>query len=308
MQRVTNSMLVSDLIRTLNERMRSLGNLQNQVTTGKKVFYASDDPAAAGMILQLRNCLRQNEQFQENSDNAIAWLTSTETTLQQVNDILTQVREDAVQGSNGALSPEAMMALAEEVNAYLDNVFALSNEDYAGKSLFAGTNTKEAAFTDVRDPATGWITAVTANPAGTAGVMMRQVGTSESMQINIAGEDLFQPNGAGSDEDLFQVLINLRDALASGDPDMVGEAIPQVDLVKDNVSDFTALVGSKVTQLTNIQGKLLFEETNLTSQLSEQEDADLVELMTEMTLEENAYQVALNVGSMIIQPSLADFI
>ncbi len=30
--------------------------------------------------------------------------------------------------------------------------------------------------------------------------------------------------------------------------------------------------------------------------------------MTEMTLEENAYQVALNVGSMIIQPSLADFI
>jgi len=36
MQRVTNSMLVSDLIRTLNERMRSLGDLQNQMSNSRR--------------------------------------------------------------------------------------------------------------------------------------------------------------------------------------------------------------------------------------------------------------------------------
>lgn len=308
MQRVTNSILVSDLIRTLNERMRTLGDLQNQVTTGKQVFYASDDPAAAGLILELRNRLCQNDQFQENVENGISWLTASESTLQQLTDVLTQAREDAVEGSNGALSPEGMAALAEEVNGFLENILSLSNSDYSGKTMFGGTNTMDVAFDAVRDPDTGWITGVTANPDGTTGAMMRQVGTSESMQINVSGEDLFMPDGTGGNEDMFQVLIALRDALDSGDPDLVGEVIPRIDLVMDNASSFTSLVGSKVTRLMDLQDRLILGETNLTSQLSEQEDADLVEVMTQMTLEQNAYQVALNVGAMIIQPSLANFI
>lgn len=308
MQRITNSIQVSDLIRSLNERMRTLNDLQNQVASGKRVYYASDDPAAAGLILQLRNSLRQNEQFQENIDNAISWLTATESSLQQLNELLIQAREDAVEGSNEAISPEGMAALADEIDGYLENIFSMANSDYSGKSLFGGTNTTEPAFTAVRDPVTGQITGVAPNPDGTTGSMMRQVGTRETIQINIPGTDLFQPGGPAGAEDIFQVLIDLRNALQSGDPELVGEALPLIDQAMENVSDFNALVGSRVTRLTNLQDALLVDETNLTSQLSEQEDADLVEVMTQMTLEQNAYQVALNVGSMIIQPSLVNFI
>lgn len=308
MQRITNSLMVNDLIRTLNERMRTLSDLQNQLTSGKRVYYASDDPGAAGLILELRNHLRQNTQFQENVDNAIGWLMSTESTLQQLNEVLTQARADAVEGSNEAISPEGMMALADEVNSYLESILSMANEDYSGKFMFGGTNTDELAFNTVRDPATDWITGVTANPNGTTGSMMRQINTNEQMQINIAGENLFLPNGTGGNEDMFQVLINLRDALQSGDVDLVGATIPQIDAVMENASDFTALAGSRVTRLTDIQQRLLTSEVTLTEQVSNQEDADLVSLMTEMTLEQNAYQAALNVGAMIIQPSLVNFI
>ncbi len=307
MQRVTNSQMVNDLIRTLNERMRTLSDLQNQLTTGKSVNYASDDPGAAGLILELRNHLRQNTQFQENVDSAIGWLTATESTLQQLNEILTQARADAVEGSNQATTPEGMMALADEVNSYLENILSLANADYSGKFLFGGTNTDEAAFNAMRDPATDWITSVTANPDGTSGAVTRQIDTYEQMQINIGGVDLFLPNGTGGAEDVFQVLINLRDALQTGDVDLVGATITQIDAVMGNASDFTSLAGSRVTRLTDMQLRLLTNETNLTGQLSNVEDADLVTLMTEMTLEQNAYQAALNVGSMIIQPSLVNF-
>lgn len=308
MQRVTNGILVSDLIRSLNERMRNLSDLQNQVSTGKRVFYASDDPAAAGLILELRNRLRQNDQFQENIESGISWLSSTESTLQQMTDYLNQARADAVEGSNEALGPEGMAQLADEVNSFLESIFSLSNADLSGKSLFAGTNTTEQAFNEVRDPQTGWITGVTANALGTDGGIMRQIGMRESMQINIAGTDLFQPNGATAGQDIFQVLIDLRDALNAGDVDAVGDMIPLMDEVMGNVSDFTTLAGSKVNRLMTLQDQLLMKETNLTSHLSEQEDADLVEVMTDLTLEQNAYQVALNVGAMIIQPSLVNFI
>jgi len=307
MQRVTNSILVSDLIRTLNERMRTLSDLGNQAATGKRVYYASDDPAAAGLILELRNRLRQNAQFQENAESATAWLTATESNLQQLSEILIQARADALEGSNQSLTPEDMMALAESVNAYLENVFSIANDDYGGKTMFGGTNTTDPAFQAMRDSSTNWITSVTPNPAGILGGIYRQVG-NESLQINVSGADLFQPDGAGGSQDMFQILINLRDALASGDPQAVGDCLDFIDQATANVSDYSALVGSQVDRLMYLQDRLLSQETSLTGHLSEEEDADLIEVMTQLTLEQNAYQAALNIGAMIIQPSLVNFI
>ncbi len=308
MQRVTNSMLVSDLIRTLNERMRNLGDIQNQLASGKRVNYASDDPAAAGLILELRNHLRQNSQYQENVENGISWLSNTEQTLQELYDILNQARADAVEGSNEATTPEGMAQLAEEVDAFLENVFSLANSDYNGKTVFGGTNTNDPAFIATRDPVSGRITDVQMNSAGIEGAIFRQVGTRETMQINISGSDVFMPEGAGADEDLFQVLIGLRDALESGDAEAVGEMITEIDDVLGNVSDMVSLTGSRVARLNTLSDSLFNQEITMTSELSEQEDADLVELTTQLTLEQNAYQAALNVGSMIIQPSLVNFI
>jgi flagellar hook-associated protein 3 FlgL len=307
MQRVTNSILVSDLVRTLNERMRTLSDLENQMATGKRVYYASDDPAAAGLILELRNRIRQNGQFQENAENAVAWLGETDSVLQQISDLLIQARTDAEEGANGVLTPEDMMALAENVNGFLENVLALSNEQYQGKTLFGGTNTTEAAFIATRDSGTDWITAVTPNPNGLGGAVLRQVG-NETIQINVNGSDLFQPDGVGGTEDIFGILITLRDALAAADPTAVGACLDTIDVAMANVSDSLAQVGSQVNSITYMQDRLLAQEVNLTGELSEEEDADLIEVMTQLTLEQNAYQAALNVGAMIIQPSLVSFI
>ncbi|MFH1862561.1 MAG: flagellar hook-associated protein FlgL [bacterium] len=308
MQRITNNMLTSDLIRTLNDHLQVINDLQNQVTTGKAVNCASDDPAAAGLILELQNSLRQNEQYQENVSNGISWMYETESMLQQFTDTLNLVRTDAIEGSNSAISPEGMALLAVEVNSYLENLLALSNSDYNSKTLFAGSNTNQAAFIAVRDPATNWITQIIPNPDNTSGAIFRQVGSTNSMQISVAGVDVFQPNGWSGNDDLFAVLIELRDALQAGNVTAVAATITEIDSVMSNVSDFTALVGSNVNQLMSIQSTLLNQEINLTDQLSDQEDADLVQVMTQLTLEQNAYQVALNVGAMIIQPSLADFL
>jgi flagellar hook-associated protein 3 FlgL len=308
MQRITNGVMISDLVRTLNERMRNLSTYQNQVATGKRVFYASDDPTAAGVILQTRNDLRQNAQYQENVDNALSWLQNTDSTLQGLNDLLTNVRTDAQEGSNEATTPEGMAALAEDVNNYLESLVSQANSDYSGKMVFGGTNTTDAPFTVIRDPLTDQITSVVANPDGTDGAMMRQVSANNSLQINISGGDLFQPNGVGGNEDIFQTLITLRDALNSGNNTAVGDTLDQIDAVMANLTNFTAFTGTRVNQLTSIQDSLLQKETNLTDHLAGQEDIDLVKVMTNLTMEQNAYQAALAAGAQIIQPSLVQFI
>lgn len=308
MQRITNQMQMNDLIYTLNERMRNLSDLQVQISSGKKVNYASDDPAAAGMILRLRNSLVQNGQYQENLADGKSWMLNTEETLQEMYEMLTEVRANAVEGSNEATTPEGMASLAEEIDSYLENMLSMANSDYSGKTVFGGTNTTSDAFIAVRDPVTGEIISVTANPDGIDGAIMRQVESGEQVQINISGGDLFLPNGAAGDDDIFNMLISLRDALNSGDVDAVGEMIDEVDDVMGNVSDMTTLIGSRVNRLENLEASLSAKEITLTSQLSDKEDIDIAEAMTDMTLEQNAYQVALNIGGMIIQPSLAQFI
>ncbi|RJP79188.1 MAG: flagellar hook-associated protein 3 [Candidatus Zixiibacteriota bacterium] len=307
MQRVTNGILVSDLIRTLNERMRTLGDLQSQATAGKRVIYASDDPAAAGLILELRNRLRQNEQFQENAAGAVGWLTDTEAVLQQLSDVLTQARTDALEGANGTLTPDELIKLAENVNGYLETILSLANSQHNGKSLFGGTNTNQAAFATIRDPESGWIATVSPNAAGISGGIFRQV-ENQNIQINISGNEVFMPEGAGGSQDMFQILIDLRDALATGNAGVVEESIERIDLAKANVSDCSALTGTQMNRLTSMQDMLLLKATSITDQLSQEEDADLVEVMTQLTLEQNAYQAALNVGAMVIQPSLVNFI
>jgi flagellar hook-associated protein 3 FlgL len=306
--RITKGILVSDLVRSLNQRMLALNGTENQVTSGKRVQYASDDPAAAGLILELRNRLGQNTQFQENAQSGIDWLTTTDTALQQMNDLLVEARADALSGSNGNMTPEDMAALGEEVNGFLENFLSLSNTDFSGKTLFAGTNTTDQAFIATRDPDTGQIVSVIANPAGTEGAIYRQV-ENASIRINLSGAEVFQPNGAGQEGDIFNELINLRTALNSGDPENVGASLDALDLVMSNVSDATSIVGSQVNRLTSMQNLLLSKNTNLTSQLSEQEDTDLIQAMSQLSLETNAYQVALNVSGLILQQqTLADFI
>jgi flagellar hook-associated protein 3 FlgL len=306
--RITKGIMISNLVNSLNRRMWSLDELERQVTSGKRVNYASDDPAAAGMILELRSRIRSNGQFQENAQSAIDWLTTTDTALQQMNDLLTEARADALEGSNGSLTQEQMMALAANVDGYLENFLSLANTDFNGKALFAGTNTTGQAFIATRDPITDQITSVAPNPQSTYGAIYRQVGNA-SIQININGEEVFQPDGAGGPQDVFQALIELRDALDDGDPEAVGQCLDAIDLVQSNVADANAQVGSQVNRLTAMQDMLLVKNTNLTSQLSDHEDVDMVEAMSRLALEQNAYQIALNVSGMIMQQAtLADFI
>jgi flagellar hook-associated protein 3 FlgL len=227
--------------------------------------------------------------------------------VQQLQELLMQARTDALEGSNGTLTPAELIVLAENVNGYLENVLATANQEHNGKSLFGGTNTNEPAFQVTRDPVTGWITAVNPNSGGISGGIYRQV-DNQSIQINVAGGELFMPEGAGGSQDMFHILIDLRDALSAGDINAVGDSLDLIDQAMENVSDCNALVGAHMNQILSLQDLLLLKATSINDQLSQEEDADLIVVMTQLTLEQNAYQAALNVGAMVIQPSLVSFI
>lgn len=302
--RITNQMKVNASLTALNERMEQMQKLQNQLSTSRRVHRPGDDPTGTHQIMKHTSSISQNDQYQRNMDSAQAWLDQSESVIGQLEDALSRARNYAIQADSDTFSEEDRDILAAYVDALLEEVVGVANSKYMGKYIFSGTNYNEAPYHIIRD-AEGQITGVEENTAGTDGDIQREIGPSQYLDINISGRELFDINDDGG---IHQTLIDFRDALISNDLDGVGEVISRLDAASDHVITQRTYVGA-LTQRLQQAGNIAEEaEINLTDALSDVQDIDFAEVVMQYTLEENAYQAALNASSRIIQPSLLDFI
>ncbi|WP_339060496.1 flagellar hook-associated protein FlgL [Tepidibacillus marianensis] len=298
--RVTQSMLNSQMLRNLNSNLTRLDQLQNQMSTGKKISKPSDDPVGLSFALRYRSELVSNEQYQKNVDSATSWLDYTDKLTGETNDVLQRAREIAVQGSNGTNSDASMEALGMEVAQLYEQLVAIGNSQFNGKYVFNGQKTDQPPY-DVN----------TAKVLGTAdpdtGKILFEIGMGITMPVNVSGKDLFGPNNAAN-PNAFQVLEELRSALMNHDQNGVNTTLGKFDNVIDNVMSKWAEVGARSNRIELMSNRLDNENINIQSLLSKTEDADMAEVMINLKMEENVYQASLSTGARIIRPSLMDFL
>ena len=144
--RITNKVMNNNMLRNLNSNLRRLDAVNQQLASGKKVQFASDDPVGAGSIMRLRSSLHENEQYLRNVDQGISWLDATDSVLKDTTTILHRARELTVYGASDTLDGSARKALADEIDQLFENVFQLSNSTHAGRQLFGGQETRSTPF------------------------------------------------------------------------------------------------------------------------------------------------------------------
>ena len=125
--RITNNMLKGNYLNNLNTNLEKVKQLQTQVATGKRITKMSDDPVGVISVLQCGARLNRFEQYGENIDNAQSWLQQTETSVLELNDIIKQAYETAVEMANGYLGDEDKMAAAELIAQLRDHVITIGN-------------------------------------------------------------------------------------------------------------------------------------------------------------------------------------
>ena len=90
---------------SMADATQAINKTQEQLSSGKKVLSAADDPVAATRIQQLNDTLANVEQYNKNITIAENNLSLEETTLNSATTLLQRVRELAVQaGNTGTLS------------------------------------------------------------------------------------------------------------------------------------------------------------------------------------------------------------
>ena len=113
--RISTSLIFNNALRSIQTQQAALVRTQNELASGTKILTPADDPAGAKRLLDLRQSLGLNDQFQTNADAAVTRLTLEESTLSAVTNVLHRARELATQANAATLTDSDRQALGEEV-------------------------------------------------------------------------------------------------------------------------------------------------------------------------------------------------
>lgn len=147
--RVSTAQSYASGIADLQRRQQDLEATQRQMTTGRRVNEASDDPAAAARAERALASQRKSEASQRALDASRNAMTLTESALGDANELMQEVRETVIAAGNGSYSDGERQALAEKLKGLRSQLLSLANRpDGNGGYLFSGQGSSQPPFID----------------------------------------------------------------------------------------------------------------------------------------------------------------
>jgi flagellar hook-associated protein 3 FlgL len=141
--RITNHMVTSSSLRNMQKSMQRVSTLNEQVTTGKKISAPSEDPVVAIRALKLRTTCDQLDQYKnKNVKDALNWLDTTQTSIQNIYDRLDDVYVYCEQGATDTYQTKDRNTIISELYALKDAIYSEGGTTYAGRYLFSGYKTE----------------------------------------------------------------------------------------------------------------------------------------------------------------------
>lgn len=292
--RITSFTIFNQLTRSLNSRIREMSRLSTMLGTGKKINNPSDDASGMMKVMDYKVSINDIEQNRKNINEAEAHLGFADNTLSSASSVLTRARELALQASNGTQTGQSRAAIAEEVEDLRDEMLRLANTKLRSRYLFSGFRTDTAAF----DPATGY------TYQGDAGEINLVIDKEVTMAVNIPGDRVF---GSGA-SNVMAVLDDLYADLMSNNVPGIQAAVTDIDAAMDQIANVRADIGGRLNHLERLGNNLDERDLNWKTFLSDVEDTDLAETVSEISKTEVALQSLRQSGAEILSQSLLNFL
>lgn len=296
--RVTQNMLNSNMLRNLHNSMRNMDKLQQQLSSGSKIAKPSDDPVVAARGMFYRSSLMENEQYKRNVDEVKSWMDMTDSTLDEVGNVMKRLKELLIYSGDGAISPADLQSMSSEVQELKAHLGTLANQQINGKYIFSGTDTNKAPYDPSANGGKGDFVNTNSSP------IKLEVSQNVFVTSNINAQNVFNfPDNANN---IFKLLDNIITELSNGNS--ASQFIADMDQQYDKLLAERASLGASVNRVELIAERLNTQEVNITGLMSKNEDADMAKVMTDLKTQESVHMAALGAGARIIQPTLLDFL
>lgn len=290
--RVTQNMMSQSSLTGLQTGLSKLARIQEQLATGRVINRVSDSPADATSAMRMRSAIAEQQQYARNGQDGLGWLGQIDSTLMAVTDDTRRVRDLALTARNAATSPAGREAIAAEIDQIRSSLLSSANTTYVGRPVFGGVTAGAQAY-----DATGAY-------VGTPGAVQRVVGDGVTVDVQVAGPDVFG-TAPGT---LFDDLTALSAAIRANDGAGMDTGITALSASMDRITTKLADVGTRYARIEKAIQIAVDAELSMTNSLSEIENTDLPKAMVELQMQEVAYQAALASTARVLQPSLLDFL
>lgn len=242
---VNTNMASLSAINALGKTQRSLGDTMAKLSEGLRITKAADDAAGLGVATNLHAESVSGRQAMRNTNDGISIIQTAEGASDEVVDLLTRMRELAVESSSDTLASTERAYIQDEVDELVSEVARI-----AAATEFNGIQLSDGSVTS----------------------LSVQVGVqnASSSRLSITLSDLTTTTLA---------IGSLAVDTASG----ARTAIDTLDAAMDTVNDYRSGLGATQNRLDSAYGTMETYVENLSAAESQIRDADFAYETAEMT-------------------------
>ena len=329
------------LQKNLDRVTTRLEDLRIQGATGLKLTKPSDDPSAIRPVLTTRTQIMHTDRYLETMGVTLDRMQATDGHLANVENVLQRVKEITVNSINGAMSPQDLAVLADEVAQMKEQMLDSANAKVDGKYIFAGYAENVKPF--VRNPNYNPDPLVPVPPPynqtdsttwpylymGTPNPTELEITPGERLESNLTGNDLFlgvsnanwidsataAPGQPETDRiDIFSILERTEEALRAGNiNDPLGPGgglqakLDELEVSANQNRRLRSQLGNRASRVDAAMDHQTDVQTDLHQILSRYQDADAIETFNEIVKQETAFQAALSITSKVSKISILDY-
>ncbi|MBI9047904.1 MAG: hypothetical protein JEZ00_00675 [Anaerolineaceae bacterium] len=285
--RVTNSIAYNMQQKNMNESLEKLYAYSIKAGTGKRFQVPSDAPTLAVESISIKSTLKSMEYYTRTAESTKEWLSATEFSLQQISDMGMRAEALVTRGLSDTMGVDERAVIAAELDGILEQAVGTANYQHRDRYLFAGFATKTKPF---ERNTTGPVETVDyIPPAIPFQAIQRDIAPGETITVNLDGPATFDP--------FFEALIATRDALNANDMVALSTSFTDLQNASKNINNNLTTIGSRLRNADTTIERNQNSTLELQALLSQKEDANMAEAISQLTNQEVVYQAVLQVGA-----------
>jgi flagellar hook-associated protein 3 FlgL len=266
---------------------------EQQVETGKAINQPSDNPVGTSAVISMTALQNAQTQYSTNLTTASNWLGQTDTALSSAANIAQSAYSLALEGGSDTATQAQRQALASQISQYQASVLNLANSKGSdGSYIFAGQKTSTQPFT---------VAGTTITYNGDSNPVMVEASASQTINVNTPGSPIFT--------NLYNDLQTLQQNLLNNNQSALSTT--SVSALQSDLNSITmqrGTVGAQMDTVQSMTADYTRRNTDLSTQISNIQDVNMAQAITNYQLANSAYQAALTVTSQGFGLSLANFI
>jgi flagellar hook-associated protein 3 FlgL len=329
MTRVSENSSLHAINYSLGKAKTKLEDLQIKGSNLKRIQKPSDDPISNIDLLAIRSQQVDNGQFLRNSSFAKTQLDFTEAAIADLTEVMAKAKEIAIGQASDVYNGDVRQSIAKEVAQLKNQAIAIANRRVGNRYIFAGHKTLTQPFDGK------------GNYYGDDGKISIEVNKDFFIPINLTGlEIFFNPNtstrnfpNAPIEEDInkrelaslnntqstdvfdeviadsiFDHLTSLENALLTNNPDIIQGLLEEFDTDYERLVTLRTEVGSLLNSIANAESNIENNKVINETYKTRLEDADVAELFSDLSRQQNVLNASYKSGANLINRSLIDFV